>query len=517
MTNDFCEILYSKLNPEERIFKFKSAEVVGNTLNLSFMVRSDLYDNQLTEHLREKVKNTTKTLIPDDVKFFIEYVKSYTDEKNVKNAIVSYIYNHHKTIYPVFANAKYKLDISGDYAELSISLEKYICDYAKNISLSEKIVEYLDVNFIENFEINFIATANSTNNEVITPVQITKDSTIRVVEVTQTENYYKGTGILDYPRYIKDVTGTEQEQTDVNVCGAVSDVKARNIKLKKPLRNGATEITLFTFNLNDTTGVLKVKHFVRSDVEKWFNILVDGAQLVMNGDLKYDAYDNRIVYQPKAISGAEINYKSINVKSNFNVDSGRYIAVEPEVYEDFTQDDFFNLESEVDKQLAGKTYCVFDLETTGLSTESDEIIEIAAIKIVDGRFTEKFNTFVKPTLEISDRIVELTGITPSMVEDAPPAKDVIHDFYRFSKGSILVGHNIAGFDIPLLNAQAFKHKFDFDNAYVDTLVLARQKLKMGKYKLGAVCEKLNIPLVGAHRAINDVAANAKVFLKLMKM
>ena len=69
----------------------------------------------------------------------------------------------------------------------------------------------------------------------------------------------------------------------------------------------------------------------------------------------------------------------------------------------------------------------------------------------------------------------------------------------------------------MLNTQARKVKYKFDNDFIDTLPLAKEKLRMSKFKLGDVCEKLDVPLIDAHRAINDVAANAKVFLKLMNM
>jgi DNA polymerase-3 subunit alpha (Gram-positive type) len=124
---------------------------------------------------------------------------------------------------------------------------------------------------------------------------------------------------------------------------------------------------------------------------------------------------------------------------------------------------------------------------------------------------------VKPTAKIPPKITEKTSITDEMVADAPSSAEVIPDFFRFVSKSILAGHNIANFDIPLLNFQSAKVKYEFTNEYIDTLNLARQKLRMNKNKLSDVCAALSVPLIDAHRAINDVAATAKIFIKLMKM
>lgn len=516
MTNEFSEVLFSRLNTEERIFKFKSAEISGNVLNISFMVRADTYDTILDERLKKKVKDIALSFLPNDIKLNINYIKTYSDEKQIKNSIIEFIYNQHKTVYPVFTNAKYNVNISGDYVEVQITLEKYVCDYAKGIGLAEKIVDFLDKNFMENSEVYFISIPNTENSEILNAV-VTTDSSIRVIDVKQGVSYAKGAGILDYPRYIKDVIDEEKEVKNVNICGVVSDVKSRKIKLKQPRKDGREEIDLYTFTLNDTTGATKVKYFTKSEKVDWERVFLDSAQLVMSGDYLYDSYENRFIFQPKAISSAEINFESINTKSNFNKDYGRYLVIEPEMCSDIAQDDLFTDSiADANEKMGDTVYCVFDLETTGLDVNNDEIVEIAAIKIKSGEFIEQFSTFVKPIGEISAQASEKTGITMDMVKDAPSLKDVLHDFYRFSKDTVLVGHNIASFDIPILNAQGEKVKYVFENEYIDTLTLARQKLKMGRYNLGAVCEKLKIPLINAHRALNDVGANAKIFLRLMK-
>ena len=89
-----------------------------------------------------------------------------------------------------------------------------------------------------------------------------------------------------------------------------------------------------------------------------------------------------------------------------------------------------------------KTYVVFDLETTGLDVENDNIIEIGALKVREGKVTDRFMEFLKPDMPISPMITGITGITNEMVKNARDTKTVIRDFVNFCEDHILVGHNI---------------------------------------------------------------------------
>ena len=96
--------------------------------------------------------------------------------------------------------------------------------------------------------------------------------------------------------------------------------------------------------------------------------------------------------------------------------------------------------------LYAKDYVVFDLETTGLSPEKDEIIEISAIKVRNGQVNSIFSTLVNPGRPIPDRATAINGITDEMVLNKPTLKDALKDFLDFAGDDILVGHNIHNFD-----------------------------------------------------------------------
>ena len=88
-----------------------------------------------------------------------------------------------------------------------------------------------------------------------------------------------------------------------------------------------------------------------------------------------------------------------------------------------------------------KDYIAFDLETTGLR-DTDQIIEIGALKVKDGKVVERFMEFVKPDTKISPLITNITGISNDMVANARKTEDIIRDFVDFCEDFVLVGHNI---------------------------------------------------------------------------
>ncbi len=172
-----------------------------------------------------------------------------------------------------------------------------------------------------------------------------------------------------------------------------------------------------------------------------------------------------------------------------------------------------------DSQLAdtNQTFVVFDLETTGLKPEQSEIIEIGAVKIVNGRETDTFQTFVNDGTIIPSNITKLTGITNEMIADAPRLRDVLDAFSGFCSGCRLVAHN-ADFDMGFIRYHGARFGFDFSGAYADTLMLARYLMHdLHNHKLDTVCDALGVTLTDHHRAIDDAKATADVFVKLLGM
>lgn len=158
-----------------------------------------------------------------------------------------------------------------------------------------------------------------------------------------------------------------------------------------------------------------------------------------------------------------------------------------------------------------KTYVVFDLETTGLREDCDEIIEIGALKVADGKVVNRFLEFLKPERPISPAITQLTGITNAMVRDARRTEEVIADFMRFCGEDVLVGHNLP-FDYKFIKRYAARYGYPFEKSGIDTLKIARKVHRdLESRSLEFLCAHYGIDNRAAHRAYHDALATAKLY------
>ncbi len=163
------------------------------------------------------------------------------------------------------------------------------------------------------------------------------------------------------------------------------------------------------------------------------------------------------------------------------------------------------------------TYCVLDLETTGLSFRTDKITEVGIMKVKNGEVIDSFSCFVNPEKPIPPEVVEVTKITDEMVKDAETIEQVFPKILEFVGDSVLVAHN-ADFDIPFLKYHGHLLGYELNNTYMDTLRLAKVLFpEFTKYKLGFIADKLGIEVEVAHRALDDVDTTVKVMNVMMDM
>ena len=162
------------------------------------------------------------------------------------------------------------------------------------------------------------------------------------------------------------------------------------------------------------------------------------------------------------------------------------------------------------------TYVVFDVETTGLSSVYDTIIELAAVKVKNGEIIDRFERFANPHRPLPKKIIEITNITDDMLKDAPEVDDVLKDFHEWVGESVFVAHN-ASFDIGFLNQGYEKINYDrVNNVVIDTLELARFLYpNLRNHRLNTLCKHLDVELTQHHRAIYDAEATGNVFLKMI--
>lgn len=156
------------------------------------------------------------------------------------------------------------------------------------------------------------------------------------------------------------------------------------------------------------------------------------------------------------------------------------------------------------------SYVSLDLETTGLNPKLDKIIEIGAVKVVDGRTVDNFASFVSPGRQLEERITELTGITGEDLKDAPLPETIIPKLLEFIGDLPLVGHRIL-FDYSFVKHEAVNQKLSFDKEGVDTLKISRAcHPELPGKRLTDMCSHYGISYT-AHRALNDAEATAKLY------
>ena len=163
------------------------------------------------------------------------------------------------------------------------------------------------------------------------------------------------------------------------------------------------------------------------------------------------------------------------------------------------------------------TFVVFDLETTGFSPSKNQIIEIGAVKVVNGSITERFSTFVNPKVPIPFEIEQLTSINDDMVLDAPTIDEILPKFMEFCQDAVMVAHN-ADFDMSFIKHNCSALGLECEKTVLDTVALSRVLLPaLNRFKLDTVAKALNVSLAYHHRAVDDAACTAEIFVKLVEM
>ncbi len=165
------------------------------------------------------------------------------------------------------------------------------------------------------------------------------------------------------------------------------------------------------------------------------------------------------------------------------------------------------------------SFVVVDLETTGLEPNLDSIVEIAAVKVVNGRIVDEKTTLVHPGIFVPQETTDITGITTEMLIGQPKFEEVVEDYLNFiGEDGVFVAHN-ADFDFAFFNSHLRRmNKPELKNPYVCTFKLAKVvHPNLARYGLGALVEVFGVDLPQAHRAIHDARATAHLFTKFLKV
>jgi len=365
-----------------------------------------------------------------------------------------------------------------------------------------------------------------------------------------------GADIHDEPVPLSSITGEEKR---VTVQGEVFGLETRET------RNGST---LYQFFLTDRTDSILVKVFGKTKEDnRALSGIADGKWLKLRGRVEVDRYlnppepvlmpgDIRETAAPERIDDADEKRVEFHLHTTMSamdavtsvesyikraakwghpavaVTDHAVVQAYPEAAKAAKKHGvkvIYGLEANLvndavpivleprNQDLRDAEYVVFDIETTGLSVTGSKIIELAAVRMKEGRELARFSTFVNPHEPIPHHISQLTGITDDMVKDAPDIEPVLRDFLAFVGDAVLVAHN-ARFDIGFIRENCRILGLPQPvNPVLDTLELARLlHPRLKNHRLNTLAELYSVPLKNHHRAIDDTVALGGILTGLLR-
>lgn len=310
----------------------------------------------------------------------------------------------------------------------------------------------------------------------------------------------------------------EMQNGQYAICGKIDFIEEKQYMRHSEKTNTDEQRSRFSLTVSDGTGNMRMTYFPKKATVEKIRELKIGDGVVIIGE--NEEYNGSLSFKASKINLGSRPENFVPEKRKSRPVPKNYHAVFPEKIIDYSQAGFFD-DFSVPDDLKNNVFVVFDLETTGLNSQPamgkmDKIIEIGAVKIIDGKIEEKFTSLVACPDRLSPEIVDLTGLTDADLVGAPEIENVIADFYKFADGAYLVGHNV-NFDFNFVKYYGEQNRFAFEHQKFDTITFAQEILvgKIANYKLNSVADYYGFTF-NHHRAYDDALVTAKCFIELIK-
>ena len=475
----------------------RKVEVKGKTVTF-FLVTDVAYSPEDIAYAR----GVSAKYVPAGFSAEVRLIKSVPDEAGVRRAVADIL----KTRFPGVAAFVDPEDISvvidGAGGRFFVNVGELERDRMTGDGVLDAVSEELARRFCGTWfgEVNFVGKERG-EIEYDAPPEV-----IIAPRVFSIENYAPIDGAS--PKFAVYMADLAAGQTDVTVCGTISFLEERMTKKEKPF---------FSFTVSDGTAQLRLSYFSKKATLEKVRALKVGDSVCFTGDM--ELFNGSPSFRAKAVDLGTLPKDFVPEALPSRPAPPRYTAVFPEPCEDLVQGMLFG-ETRLPAGFEKGRYVVFDLETTGLNNNPvagpmDRIIEVGAVKIEGGKIAEKFSTFVACPVKLTDEIVGITGIEDEMLIGAPPVETVMADFYKFTEGCALVGHNVQ-FDYKFIRYYGEQEGYLFDAKTFDTVALSQQLLRLSNYKLNTVADHFGFTF-RHHRAFDDAFVTAKIFLELVKL
>lgn len=458
---------------------------------------------------REIIDWITEVLHLEKIDIKVKFMRVYVEEKLILKALQTFFDKKYKLIVTYITTECFKIKITPIDVLVDIEVSPRMLNFFEEHKIQSELAKFLKDNFLMEFVVNLVPSEKIVDEVDIDNVEMkTSYKPVQRYNVEVVKDIV-GKDIMPKPEYLSFI---KQPKASVIVAGFLKKIERKDF-IRKSGKYAGQPKAYYNFQIQDEKGKLDCIYFSSKTNEAVMDSLEETMYLLLHGDVRVNQLNKLCLYVDKIALANKLEKEIEQKKETKKYQDGPVVEIEKLMA--LSQDSMFEQQVKYNDNIMGKTIVVFDIETTGLDTENDQIIELGAVKVENGNIIEKFSTFVKPTKQIPYEVVDLTGITPEMVEDAPPIELVIKDFYEFTKDCTLCGHNLIGFDIKFIRREAENLGISFDNPTIDTLNLARTShLKITRFNLGAVVKALGLTLEGAHRAWNDAYATAQVLLKL---
>lgn len=476
-----------------------------------FLYNPEQYEN--TTENQNKVVDFIKNTLQLETKLMTQFTKCTIDEDVITSYTYQTLINNFPAISKMMQISDIKVEIVGNDVKINLKLDPSIYDYATEVNRENDIVNKLCENFYANFVVTFSKKDESSLDFDIQNNLEYQNS----IKVFENKNMYEISDIIDVVgksdfSLATDFSEIERPMEGMVICGNIRFVDKKSYKKTYNSNGESKEIEkhFYTILLANNNKTIYCSVFPRKDQGDLLSSLLPGNSVAMKG--KFTIYKDKLNFTADSVCLCV--YKKVEAKISYKAANENYHTIFPQEYVDAEQVDLFG--NIIESSLKGN-YIVFDFETTGLNcSNGDEIIEIGAVKVHNGKIMETFATLVKPSISIPAEATKINNITNDMVKDAPTINLVLPDFFKFCEDSTLVAYNI-DFDFGFLALAARKQGYNFDHKQIDAYAMARNNIKgLKNYKLITVAEYFGVDLKDAHRAVEDAVATAKVFVKMAK-
>lgn len=466
-------------------------------------------DRSYTYEEERALQSLLRDFTPEPLKAVGKIVKRVLDEELLKRKIYEYL----KKNFPVVASLIEEDGITVQMLSSGANFHFEIPTGQSSFISTEKVLDGICAFLQKGYCGTFYGSIKTTDMSVAEPTvseETYEEDTSEQPRFFPIENYKRIDGvdtvIPKTAKYIADVDGIEN---DLTLCGVIEYIEDKESKKGKHY---------LSLTIADLSGRMRATYFYKKATEEKIRALQKGDSVVLSG--ANELYGNSISFTAKKINFGNIPEGTVMEERVGKPVPKTYHTVFPEPYVDFTQSDLFK-KVENPKCLTDNVFVVFDFETTGLINnpamgKMDKIIEFGAVKIVGGEIKEKFSSFVHCDEPLSEKIKELTNIKDEDLVSAPTVDKIIPDFFKFTNGALLVGHNVQ-FDYRFLRYYGEQNGYMFENKTYDTLQMSQSLLAglLTNYKLDTVADYYGFTF-NHHRAFDDALVTAKVFMELVR-